>query len=81
MSRDRISRDHLRMTQEQLAELLGVSRTTLSTVATAFARGGLADFRHGLVTIRDPAGLEQLACECYSVLRHQFEGLTESPPP
>jgi CRP-like cAMP-binding protein len=72
---DRISNDTVALTQEFLADMLGVQRTTVTAVARVLqARGGI-DYRRGVVEIIDRGVLEQLACECYGVIRHNYERL------
>ena len=72
---DRISTDTIALTQEFLADMLGVQRTTVTAVARALQEKGAIRYRRGVVDIMDRGVLEQLACECYSVIRRTYERL------
>jgi CRP-like cAMP-binding protein len=63
----------LPVTQELLAEMLGVQRTTVTAAARALQRAGLIAYRWGSVTVLDRAGLEGASCECYGVIREHHE--------
>jgi CRP-like cAMP-binding protein len=69
---DRIDGSSFPLTQEAFADLLGVSRPAVSTVGAAFARGGAAEFRRGIVHILDAAALEGASCECIVADREAF---------
>ena len=64
--------DRLRLTQEALAGLLGVQRTTINAVVQSLQDEGLIETRRGVVEIRDRAGLKQRSCQCYSALERHF---------
>ena len=72
---DRISTDTVALTQEFLADMLGVQRTTVTAVARALQEKGVIRYRRGVVDIIDRAGLEALTCECYGVIRNNYERL------
>jgi len=72
---DRISTDTVALTQEFLADMLGVQRTTVTAVARSLQAKGAIRYRRGVVDIVDRAVLEQLACECYGVIRRNYERL------
>jgi len=72
LSHDRVQGDELQLTQEYLADMLGVHRPSVSLIARRFQKAGLLDYHRGTVRILDRAGLEQSACECYAVVRKQF---------
>ena len=72
---DRISTDTIALTQEFLADMLGVQRTTVTAVARALQEKGAIRYRRGVVDIIDRTILEQLACECYGVIRRTYERL------
>jgi CRP-like cAMP-binding protein len=72
---DRISSDTVALTQEFLADMLGVQRTTVTAVARALQEKGAIRYRRGVVDIIDRGVLEQLACECYGVIRRNYERL------
>ena len=72
---DRISTDTIALTQEFLADMLGVQRTTVTAVARTLQDKGAIRYRRGVVDIIDRTILEQLACECYGVIRRTYERL------
>lgn len=57
------------LTQEFMADMLGVRRPTVSTAAMTLQLGGAIGYRRGHITIMDRAALESAACECYRALR------------
>jgi CRP-like cAMP-binding protein len=74
LSQDRVDgAGALPVTQELLAEMLGVQRTTVTAAARALQRAGLIAYRWGSVTVLDRAGLEGVSCECYGVIREHHE--------
>jgi len=72
---DRISSNTVALTQEFLADMLGVQRTTVTAVARTLQAKGAIRYRRGVVDIIDRQVLEQLACECYGVIRRTYERL------
>ena len=60
--------------------MLGVQRTTVTAVARTLQDKGLIRYRRGIVDIVDREGLSQAACECYDVIRRNYERLLPSPP-
>ena len=72
-TQDRAGGPDIPLTQEALAEMLGVQRTTVSTVAGALRDRGLIRYGRGQVTILDRPRLEAAACECYGAVRSHFE--------
>ena len=65
--------DHIiQLTQESLAEMLGVQRTTVSAVTSNLAGRGLIKTLRGRVEILDRKGLERVACECYEAVEGHF---------
>ena len=72
---DRISTDTISLTQEFLADMLGVQRTTVTAVARALQEKGAIRYRRGVVDIMDRPALEALTCECYGVIRRTYERL------
>jgi CRP-like cAMP-binding protein len=67
--------DELLLTQEYLAQMLGVQRASVSMFAGALQEKGLIFYRRGRVRVLDQAGLEQEACECHATLRGRREHL------
>lgn len=70
---DRVDGSEIPLTQESLAEMLGVQRTTVSSVVGALRDRGLIRYGRGQVTIVDRPRLEAAACECYGAVRSHFE--------
>ncbi|MDO8408511.1 MAG: Crp/Fnr family transcriptional regulator [Phenylobacterium sp.] len=69
---DRAESNVIRLTQQSLAEMLGVQRTTVSGVAKALEHRGLIRQHHGHVEILDRDGLEEACCECYRAVEDHF---------
>jgi CRP-like cAMP-binding protein len=72
-TRDRLDSDTVALTQEFLAQMLGVRRTTVTELARGLQDKGLVRYKRGKIEILDRPGLEACACECYEALRHQAE--------
>lgn len=72
---DRSKGDVLRLTQEFLAEMLGVQRTTVTLAARSLQNAGLIHYARGRINVIDRAGLERTSCECYGAVRRHFERL------
>jgi CRP-like cAMP-binding protein len=68
----RIPGDRITLTQEFLSMMLGVQRTTVSTIAGAMKAEGLISFSRGLIELRDTLALEAQACVCRAELRDQY---------
>ena len=73
--RDRVGRDEMPITQETMAVMLGVRRATVTEAASALQREGLIRYRRGVVAIVDRPGLEAATCECYGIVREEFDRL------
>lgn len=76
---DRITSDTVALTQEFLADMLGVQRTTVTAVARALQEKGYIRYRRGVVDIISREGLEAVSCECYEVVRRNYERLLPQP--
>lgn len=72
---DRAGEDVVHLTQEALAEMLGVQRTSVTAVGQALQSKGLIRYRRGRVEVLDRPGLERAACECYRAVEDHFERL------
>jgi CRP-like cAMP-binding protein len=72
---DRIDTKDLRLTQDFVGEMLGVHRPTVTEIATKLEEQGLISVRRGLIRISDLTGLEQIACECYEVVKEEYDRL------
>ncbi len=77
---DRISGDTVALTQEFLADMLGVQRTTVTAVARSLQDKGIIRYRRGVVDIVDRPGLLTLSCECYGVIRGNYQRLLGVSP-
>ena len=75
MCHDRVRSDQFTLTQELLSQMLGVRRASVSEVAATLQKEGLIRYNRGKITIRDRLGLEATACECYRVVKEEFERL------
>jgi CRP-like cAMP-binding protein len=72
---DRLDRDTVPLTHEFLADMLGVQRSTVSSIARALQEAGLIRQGRGVITVMDRTGLERASCECYGTVRRSFERL------
>lgn len=69
---DRVGGVTFPLTQEFLAQMLGVRRAGVSEVASKFQNEGLIGYQRGSITIKNRKGLEARACECYFIIRDEF---------
>lgn len=74
MSLERLPGDELVMTQELIADMLGVRRQSVTEAARKL-QDGLIRYARGRITALDRPGLEQRACECYAVVKKEYERL------
>jgi CRP-like cAMP-binding protein len=75
LSLDRLSSNSLVMTQELIANMLGVRREGVTEAARRLQQAGLIHYRRGHVTVLDRAGLEARSCECYAVVKTESDRL------
>jgi len=75
LSLDRLSSNQLTMTQELIANMLGVRREGVTEAAGKLQDAGLIRYRRGHITVLDRPGIEARACECYQVVRTEFDRL------
>ena len=75
LSHDRLQSDELVMTQELIANMLGVRREGVSVAAHRLQEAGLIRYRRGRITILDRGGLERAVCECYQVVKTECDRL------
>jgi CRP-like cAMP-binding protein len=71
-TQDRVGADALPLTQEFLSQMLGVRRTTVTLVARQLETAGVIRHRRGRIEVVDRKGLEEVACECYAIVRSQL---------
>ena len=72
MSRDRVGSNDFAITHEFLGQMLGARRATVTLSAGVLQAAGLIRYHRGRITISDAHGLEEVACECYGVIRALF---------
>ena len=80
LSLDRLDGMELAMTQELIANMLGVRREGVTEAAGKLQRDGLIKYSRGHITVLDRTGLERTACECYAVVRKEFDRLLSDNP-
>ena len=72
---DRSPSHEFTITQELIANMLGVRREGVTEAAGKLARDGLIELRRGHITVLDRTGLERRACECYSAVKREYDRL------
>jgi CRP-like cAMP-binding protein len=75
LSLDRLSSDHLKMTQELIANMLGVRREGVTLAAGKLQEQGVIRYSRGQITVLDRPELERLCCECYAVVKKETDRL------
>jgi CRP-like cAMP-binding protein len=75
LSLDRLQGNQLVMTQELIANMLGVRREGVTEGALKLQRAGLINYARGHITVLDRKGLEKRSCECYSVVKKEYDRL------
>jgi CRP-like cAMP-binding protein len=75
LSLDRLQGDELIMTQELIANMLGVRREGVTEGALKLQKAGLIQYSRGHITVLDRAGLEARTCECYAVVKREYDRL------
>jgi CRP-like cAMP-binding protein len=75
LSLDRLEGDELVMTQELIANMLGVRREGVTEAALSLQQAGLIRYARGHITVLDRAGLEKRTCECYAVVKKEYDRL------
>lgn len=78
---DRLHSSELTMTQELIAGMLGVRREGITETAGNLQRAGLISYRRGHITVLNRSGLESRTCECYSVVKKEFQRLFSDTVP
>ena len=79
LSLDRLRSNELKMTQELIANMLGVRREGVTAAAGELQKAGVIRYSRGKITVLDRAKLEQLSCECYSVVKRESDRLLNPP--
>ncbi len=75
LSLDRLQGNELIMTQELIANMLGVRREGVTEGALKLQKAGLIQYARGHIVVHDRAGLEQRTCECYAVVKREYDRL------
>lgn len=79
LTHDRVGRDVFPLTQDFLSQMLGVRRATVSQIAARFQNAGIVTYSRGIMKVLDRAALEQEGCECYAMIRAEYERLLGRP--
>jgi CRP-like cAMP-binding protein len=74
---DRVGSDEFSLTQQFLAQMLGVRRATVTETAGTLQDAGIIKYSYGRITIVNRARLEQSACECYRIVQSEFDRLLQ----
>jgi CRP-like cAMP-binding protein len=77
---DRSGRAELSLTQDLIAVMLGVRRSTVSVAAATLQKAGVIRYQHGRITVTDRIGLENAACECYESVAGEYRSLFGEEP-
>jgi Mn-dependent DtxR family transcriptional regulator len=80
LSLDRLPSNQLVMTQQLIANMLGVRREGVTEAAGRLQAEGLIDYRRGRICVLDRAKLEKRVCECYGVVRRECDRLFAPAP-
>ncbi|MFN2328548.1 MAG: Crp/Fnr family transcriptional regulator [Chromatocurvus sp.] len=80
LSLDRLNSDELTMTQELIANMLGVRREGVTEAAGKLQKQGVIEYRRGKIKVLDRPTLERLSCECYSVVKKESDRLLNALP-
>ena len=75
LSLDRLAGDELVVTQDLIAHMLGVRREGVTEAALSLQRAELISYRRGHVKVLDRPGLEKRSCECYAVVKAEYDRL------
>ncbi len=75
LSLDRLQGNELVMTQEMIANMLGVRREGVTEAAFKLQKAGLIKYARGHITVLDRKGLEERSCECYAVVKKEYDRL------
>jgi CRP-like cAMP-binding protein len=79
LSLDRVASNQLIMTQELIANMLGVRREGVTEAAGKLQKFGAIEYSRGQITVLDRSKLEKLCCECYAVVRKESDRLLAKP--
>ncbi len=78
MTQDRVSSNEFPMTHEFLGEMLGVRRASVSVTAAVLQKAGIIQYNRGKMKILDRPQMENIACECYRIMKAEFDRLLDN---
>jgi CRP-like cAMP-binding protein len=78
MTVDRVDERRFKLTQEFIAQMLGVRRATVNPILAGFQRAGMLRYRRGVMQIQNRRKLEKASCECYQIVRREYRKLTQA---
>ena len=77
---DKLPSHEMKMTQQLISTMLGVRREGITEAALQMQKAGLIKYSRGLITVIDRPGLEKRVCECYQVVKQEYERLLPEKP-
>jgi hypothetical protein len=80
LSLDRLPSNKLKVTQELIANMLGVRREGITTAAGKLQKLGIIEYARGQITVLDRPRLEKLACECYAIVKMETDRVLHASP-
>ena len=72
---DRVGLDEFSLTQDFMSQMLGVRRATVTEAAGSLQKDGLIEYAYGRMRIKNRTGIERASCECYAIVRSEFDRL------
>ena len=75
-TQDRVGKDQFTLTQQFLAEMMGVRRATVNPALGDLKKAGIIHYVRGRITIRNRAKLESTACDCYRLMNSEYRRLS-----
>jgi len=78
MTADRVGKTQFKLTQDFLAQMLGVRRASVNPILQNFQKKGMLHYKQGIMRIENRDTLERTACECYGIIREEYRKLTEA---
>jgi hypothetical protein len=77
MCHDRSATDRLTLTQEFLSVMLGSHRPSITNAAILLQGGGFIKYTRGIITVLDREGLEHFVCDCYQMVKPEYDSLAK----
>jgi CRP-like cAMP-binding protein len=78
LTQDRVESNEFTLTQEFLSRMLGVRRAGVTVAANDLRQAGLIHYRRGDIVIVDRHGLENVSCECYRIVKHEYDSYLQN---